>query len=48
MLDRKDDAGLIAWRRKSDAHTPLSRLANQLQLTSFAITKSVEEHRAIS
>lgn len=38
----------VAWRLDEDQPTPLAELANQLQLTSFAITKIMDEDRVIS
>lgn len=48
MLTRMNNAGLLAWRRESDALTPLRKLAGQVQITSFAITKILGEERFIS
>lgn len=48
LLDRMNTSVLIRWRLDEDRKTILSNYAHILQITSFAITKSVDLDRLIS
>lgn len=48
LLERMHESGILFWCRNDFPSTPLQRMANKLQLTLFAVSKTPNTDRLIS